>query len=362
MWDENCNVGHNRSQGEFKMRNLSLTLHKIIPEGILALERRYEILKAVHYSEPIGRRVLSLNLNISERIIRTETDFLKQNGFIKVTSLGMEITSEGHNIVRELENLIYALRGLTEIEKEVSKILNISKVVIVPGDTDKNEMVKKDIGKAAARIFKGIIQPGNTIALTGGTTVLQMVNAIQPLNNIYEDVFVLPARGSIGNKVEYQSNTLASQLASKLGADYKLLNIPDHLSKKSLDSISKEPEIKDTLQKVSNTDILIFGIGNALRMAKRRGLPEPIIDFLRRKQAVAEAFGYYFNLQGKIVYSSRSVGIQLDEINNISYMIAVAGGSSKAQAIMAAGHLLKKGCIVIDEGAANEIIKYKSNN
>jgi DNA-binding transcriptional regulator LsrR (DeoR family) len=35
----------------------------------------------------------------------------------------------------------------------------------------------------------------------------------------------------------------------------------------------------------------------------------------------------------------------------------VAGGTSKAQAIKAAGYLLKHGCVVMDEGAANEIIR-----
>lgn len=339
------------------MTNLHVTLQKIIPEGILALERRYEILKTVLYSAPIGRRALAANLNLSERVVRAEVDFLRQNDFLKVTSLGMEITSEGYMIVRDLEDLIYKLKGLTELEKKVSKILNINKVIIVPGNSDENEMFKKDIGKAAARLLMSIIRPGNTIAITGGSTVNCMVKAIQPLSSTFEDVFVLPARGSVGHKVEYQSNTLASELAQKLGAEYKLLNIPDHLSKKSLESITKEPEIQDTLKKVSQTDILIFGIGNALKMAEKRGLQEPILDFLRRKEAVAEAFGYYFNRSGNIVYASRTVGIKLDDIKKIPYMIALAGGTSKAQAIMAAGHLLRNGCIVMDEGAANEIIR-----
>lgn len=341
------------------MRNLLATLQKIIPEGILDLERRHRILKAITYSEPIGRRALAADLNISERIIRSEIDFLKQNGFIKVTSLGMEITSEGYTIVRDLENLIHELKGLSELEKQVAGILNVARVVIVLGNSDENDMVKKDIGKAAARILKSIIRPGNTIAITGGTTVAHIINAIQPINAGFDDVFVLPARGSIGNKVEYQSNTLASQLADKLGAEYKLLNIPDHLSKKALESISKEPEIQDTLQKVSKTDILIFGIGNAVKMAEKRGLPEPILGFLERKQAMGEAFGYYFNPKGEIVYTSRSVGIKLEDIRKIPYMIAAAGGKSKAEAIKAVGQLLKNGCIVIDEGAANEIIKYQ---
>ncbi|NLK21603.1 MAG: sugar-binding transcriptional regulator [Epulopiscium sp.] len=341
------------------MKDLSIVLRKIIPEGILDLERRYGILKAIMYSEPIGRRVLSANLNISERIIRSEIDFLKHNGFIRVTSLGMEITSEGYTIVRDLKKLIYEIRGLNEIENRIAKLLDINKVVIVPGNSDQNETIKKDIGKAAASIFESIIKPRNIIAVTGGTTVAQMIKEIQTFNNNYKDIVVLPARGSIGKRVEYQSNTLASLLAQKLGAEYKLLNIPDHLSKKSLDSISKEPEIQDTLQRISHTDILIFGIGNAVKMAKRRGLQEPIIDFLKRKKAVAEAFGYYFNSSGEIVYNSRSVGIKLEEIKRIPYMIAVAGGTSKAEAIMATGHLIKNGCIVIDEGVADEIIRCK---
>ncbi|KAE9628444.1 sugar-binding transcriptional regulator [Defluviitalea raffinosedens] len=339
------------------MTNLHVTLQKIIPEGILDLERRYEILKTVLYSAPIGRRALAAHLNLSERIVRAEVDFLRQNAFLKVTSSGMEITSEGYTLVQDLEDLMYEIKGLTELEKKVSKILNINKVIIVPGNSDENDMFKKDIGKAAARLLLSMIRPGNTIAITGGSTVNQMVKAIQPLGSTYDDVFVLPARGSVGHRVEYQSNTLASELAQKLGAKYKLLNIPDHLSKKSLESIIKEPEIQDTLEKVSKADILIFGIGNALKMAEKRGLSETILDFLRRKEAVAEAFGYYFDPSGNIVYTSRSVGIKLDDIKKIPYMIAVAGGTSKAQAIKAAGHLLKHGCVVMDEGAANEIIR-----
>ncbi|HOA79785.1 MAG TPA: sugar-binding transcriptional regulator, partial [Defluviitaleaceae bacterium] len=46
------------------MRNLSLTLQKIIPEGVLTLERRYEILRAISYFQPVGRRILANHLGI----------------------------------------------------------------------------------------------------------------------------------------------------------------------------------------------------------------------------------------------------------------------------------------------------------
>lgn len=41
------------------------------------LKKRYEILKTIYYNQPVGRRALSQELNLGERIVRTEVEFLK---------------------------------------------------------------------------------------------------------------------------------------------------------------------------------------------------------------------------------------------------------------------------------------------
>ena len=56
--------------------NLEL-LKRITPEMIILLEKRYNILRAVKYHQPIGRRLLSERLKIGERIVRSEVDILK---------------------------------------------------------------------------------------------------------------------------------------------------------------------------------------------------------------------------------------------------------------------------------------------
>lgn len=340
------------------MKTVLSTLHKIVPEQMILLERRYNILRAICYTQPIGRRTLSNHLHMSERIVRTEIDFFSQQGFIEVSPIGMVATTEGQAIIEQLHDLIREIKGLTRIERQLQEMLRISRIIIVPGNSDEDEAVKKDIGKAASQILKDGISQESVIAITGGSTIAQMVESISTVSSGSGARLVVPARGGVGNTVEYQSDTMAAKLAKKLGAGYRLLNIPDNLSKKTIDELKNEPQIQATLYTILKANVLVFGIGDPFKMAKRRRLSSTIIDFLIRKQAVAEAFGYYFNAKGDIVYSSRSMGIKLEDVKKIPFTIAVAGGASKAKAILATSHLLQSGTLIMDEGAAEQILAY----
>ena len=50
---------------------------KIVPELVEVLDKRYSILRTIYYNQPIGRRVLANQLDLSERIVRSEINFLK---------------------------------------------------------------------------------------------------------------------------------------------------------------------------------------------------------------------------------------------------------------------------------------------
>ncbi|NMA83486.1 MAG: sugar-binding transcriptional regulator [Epulopiscium sp.] len=339
------------------MKKVFPILQKIIPEGMESLQRRYDILRGIYYLQPIGRRTLALELQQTERMVRTETEFLKQYQLIQVSSTGMTITQEGIEILQTLQELMYHVKGFLDMENQINHILGTTKVVIVPGDTDENPIIKKDLGKVAAQLFKDKLQSDQIIAITGGSTVAEVIQAMPTVYG-YKDILVVPARGSLGNQAEYQSNTLVSQLAPKINASYQLLNIPDNLSKKTLDTVKNEPLIQYTLQKIVQANVLLFGIGNALQMAERRNMSDPIIDYLHRKQAIGEAFGYYFDEKGTMVYTSPSVGIKLEQIKRIPFTLAVAGGASKAKAIYALAQVLKQSHLVIDEGAARELLRY----
>ncbi|WP_315117458.1 sugar-binding transcriptional regulator [uncultured Clostridium sp.] len=333
---------------------------KIIPEMIEVMEKRYNILRNIYYNQPIGRRMLARNLDVSERIVRTEINFLKEQNFIEITLPGMIITPYGEEIIDKLKNYIHQIKGLNDLEEIVKEKLGLKNVIIVPGDLDEDLNVMKELGKASANYLKSILTDENVIAITGGTTVKEVVENMPKLSNL-NNVIIVPARGGMGRDLETQANTLVSNLANKFNCNYKLLHVPDNLSSEAVDAMVKEKSVKDILDIIYSADILIYGIGRADEMAKRRGVPNEEIEILKFKGAVGEAFGYYFDREGNVVYSTPTMGIKNQHIGNVEHIIAVAGGGSKGEAIISTELNNKNGVLVTDEGAAKEILKIFNN-
>ena len=92
-------------------------------------------------------------------------------------------------------------------------------------------------------------------------------------------------------------------------------------------------------------------------MGKRRKASDHVLAKLEKGNAVSEAFGYYFDEDGQVVYKARTVGIQLEDLEKADYVVAVAGGKSKAKAIYSYFKQGKSNVLITDEAAAKELLK-----
>ena len=329
---------------------------KIVPEILGLMEMRYNILRNIYYNQPIGRRGLAHELSTGERTIRTEVNILKEQGLLNIESMGMYITEDGKKVIDNLKDVIHRIKGISDLEKALRDILKVEKVIIVPGNSDENGLGLKDMGKASSIYLKKLIKKDSIIGVTGGTTMAQVAEEM-PLGKVADNIIVTPARGGLGKDVETQSNSIAAKLAKKLEGSYRLLHVPDDIDRVTLEAVLKISDIKEVMDLIKNMDILIFGIGRADTMAKRRQLPEDKINKLIEKGAVAEAFGHYFDIEGNEVWESLTVGLSLEDFQNIEKLIGVAGGKDKAKAIISITSLRKNMTIITDEGAAKQIIK-----
>ncbi|CEO13480.1 sugar-binding transcriptional regulator [Paraclostridium sordellii] len=329
---------------------------KLIPQVVELMERRYSILRQISLSEPIGRRTLSNMLDISERIIRSETEVLKEQNLINVAGSGMTVTEEGLELLDELKDVMNDVMGLSKLQQRVKEKLGIKKVIVVPGNFEKNESLLKDVAKSGAEYFLSILKDSNVVSVTGGSTMLEFASSLKS-DKKYNQTTIVPARGGVGKDVETQSNNIVAILGKKLGAHYKLLNVPDELGAEAMKTLSLEPEINKTLNYIVNTDILVFGIGRADEMAKRRKLPKSQVEEILSKGAVGEAFGYYFNKNGEIVCELNTVGIKLETFKSVKNNIAIFAGSSKAEAVTAISKINQNMVIVTDEESAYKILE-----
>lgn len=329
---------------------------KLLPDLLDIMQKRYHVLQCIKLLEPIGRRSLATNLEMSERVLRAEVQFLKNQNLITIKSSGMYVTGDGITLLLQLEEMMRELMGLKELERKLKQILHLDDVVVVLGDSDQSTWVKQEMGRACVKKVKERLLDKNIIAVTGGTTLAAVAEMMTP-NVKNQEVLFVPARGGLGESVTNQANMVCATMAEKANVHYRLLHVPDVVSPEVYESIIEERTIKEVLELIQSSSMAIHGIGEAMVMAERRKSAPEVLQKIKREHAVAEAFGYYFNQKGEVVHKVHTVGLQLDDLEQMDCVIAVAGGASKAKAIEAYFKQAKNTLLVTDEGAAKELLK-----
>lgn len=339
------------------MKSLIEVQKRIIPDLLQTMQKRYQILHNIFLMQPVGRRSLSQSLGLTERVLRREIDFLKEQKLIHVTNTGMRLTDEGNIILSKLEDMMRDILGFADLETQLKRLFNIKDVMVVSGDSDASPRVKFELGRACVKKMKCYLKEKNIIAVTGGTTIAAVAEALTPDFRDHQIVFV-PARGGIGEDVKNQANTICAKMAEKSGAHHRVLYIPEQVSEEIYDSVIQEPSIKEVLNLIKSANIVIHGIGDALAMAERRKTKKEILDKIVQGKAVGEAFGYYFNEDGEIIHKIQTIGMQLKDLKHIPIIFAVAGGNTKVKAIKAYMKIAPPNTILItDEAVANELLK-----
>ncbi|WP_430791050.1 sugar-binding transcriptional regulator [Virgibacillus flavescens] len=337
------------------MQSLIELQKKVFPDLLDVMKDRYAVLHTINQFEPIGRRSLAERAKMTERTVRGEVDFLQKHNMIGVSGKGMHITQEGKDILNQLSLFMRDITGLNVLESQLQDKLNIDQVMIVRGNSDQEEWVKHELGKAAVKYLKSHVTTKQTIAVTGGTTMASVAHVMSPFENAENCMFV-PARGGIGEKVESQANTIVAEMAKRTHGDYRMLYVPDPLSEQSYQTMLNEPSIQEITALIRSADFILHGIGDALTMANRRKTSKAVIEQLEKDQAVSEAFGYYFNSVGDVVHKVRTIGIQLEDLKSVNNVVAIAGGRSKAHAITSYFNQAKADLLITDEAAAEAII------
>ncbi len=304
--------------------------------------------------QPVGRRALAARLHMSEREVRSLADELKSSGYLKIDAAGMELTEAAQEPLKTAQALVRSLRALSSLETKLTHLLSVGRVIVCAGNCDEDASVLDEMGRAATGRLRQMLAPGATLAVTGGTTIAAAARAIPPGAPI--DVQVLPARGGLGRNVETQAGTLAAEIARRLGGHHRLMHLPDTLTPAAQREIVKLPEIHEVLEMLKRTDVLMYGIGRADDMARNRRMSADDIATLKSRGAVAEAFGYYFDAEGLPVMAATSVGLDIEHVENVKSIIAVAGGARKADAILAVTRHHRHDLLVTDEGAARQIL------
>ena len=329
-------------------------MRKLAPDLIDEITRRALILERIASLQPVGRRQLAARLNLPEREIRNTAVLLKEMGYIELDASGMSLSRKADEVLENARAFSKAMSGLAETERKLCELLPADRVLIAPGNADEDEQVLSDVGRLCAVKLRTLLQNGNTLAVTGGRTIAAVARNLQsqaPLN-----VMVVPARGGLGRSVELQANTLAEEIAGKLGGHYRLIHLPDTMDASALQEMLKLPEVREAMELLERADVILHGIGTASEMMRQRRLPHSVQNRLIQEGARGESFGAYYDVEGRCLMESTNLGVDLARLKPTCSMVAAAAGASKAEAIIAILRHTRHALLVTDQGAAERML------
>lgn len=330
--------------------------NKLVPEMMNVLEARYQILKYVKMKGPIGRRALGSIANLTERETRSMLDQLRVQRLITISNKGAVITDTGEEVLDTLHYSMEKVSGRLSLANKLTQLLGIRGIKIVSGNSDENLAAKESLGLEAADELSKNLHEAKIIAVTGGSTVATIPSYIEQQSEKRDRLFIA-ARGGVGDDLGLQANAIAYKFSESFSGDYLPFYYPDSLCLEAHEAFHKEEDVVQMMHLYEKVDCVIHGIGDAETMAILRGTSDVYRRMLRESHAKGEAFGYYFDRKGQVVHRIRTVGIQVEQLKRVPLLLAVAGGKSKAEAILSyLAAAPAQTILVTDEGAANEML------
>lgn len=255
------------------------------------------------------------------------------------------------------------LKKKETIERELCKAYGLRDAKVVPVPPYGVANLKRAIGKAAADVVRLLIRSDDTIGISGGSTVLETVMNMEPLD--LSGVTVVPLMGGLSAIEESTHGTeIARCLAEKVNGTVIVLSAPGMVEDAETRKIFvSNAVVRKWLEFGRKCSVAIVGIGTVKPDATifRRGyLSESDLCELRGLGAVGDICLQFFDKDGVgcAQFNSRTVGVTLDDIKQIPLVIGVAGGGEgKAEGIRGAlrgGYL---DILVTDQRTAEEILQ-----
>lgn len=233
-------------------------------------------------------------------------------------------------------------------------------IVPTPENAD-SAALKQSLGKAGALLLEKMLQPGNVLATTWGSTIMAV--AMELSGKKVKDLILAQSVGSLSSGESFSPIRLASILAEKLGANAYHLPVPAIVSSIEVrDILLGDHSVRSCLSMAKAAAVALLGIGKVsydATVVKADFVSRMMIDELKAKGAVGDISCRFFDIQGRQVkteFEDRVISLTLDEISDIRSVIAIAGGDDKVEAILGG---LRTGCVnilVTDERTAQKVL------
>jgi len=234
--------------------------------------------------------------------------------------------------------------SFVELENKLEKKFSIEEALIIETDPQvSNNVIKRQLGSAAANYLHRTVSKGEMLGVTWGTTLQAMVDAI-PAKPI-EDVHIVQSLGGVGPpEAKAHATDISRRLSQHLEGSLTLLPAPGIVgSIQAKNILLSDRQVRGALDLFPNINTLFVGLGaiktNPVLDQKNREIPPELYDEIINSNAVGDIALHFFDDKGNEIDSDLKdlvIGISIEELKKIDTVVAIAGGQEKVDVIQGA--------------------------
>ncbi|QNT79224.1 sugar-binding transcriptional regulator [Entomobacter blattae] len=245
-----------------------------------------------------------------------------------------------------------------ELEQKMLELFSIQRVLIAQDHPDEDEQ-RKRVASLVSKWLSQHIKDQMVIAVGQGRNISAVADHAS-VTVERECHFISCIGGSHRTGDFLNADHICRRLAKKYGGTSETLYAPAYVEKRSLkEALMKNQTVKATFDRACRADIALVGIGDindGNYMVKLGWFTrQELKDASQQQGVIGDIAGYdFFNTHGKhvdTVMNDRVIGIGMEELRHIPYVIGIAAEHTKSLAILGA---LRSGVIdVIATSALN---------
>ena len=311
-------------------------------EGKEKLQQLYEIAK-LYYEEKLSQDDIARIFKVSRATVSRSLAEAEEKNIVQI-------------------KVVDLLGSSKKTAQEIEKKYGLKKVIVAHAPYESSEIVKRNIGREAAKYIVDLVREKQSIGIAWGTTILEMVKSLHPKH--VESLNVVELIGSAGHiSTEFTASELARRFAENFSAKRFVLQSPALVSSIDLkNSLISEKNIREVMEMGKRVDVAIVGIGAIdynSPVYRALNLSQKDMNEILAADAVGDICFRFFDIDGnkcKLSFDERLIGIDLDDFKKIGLRIGVAGGENKVESIRGAISNLIINVLVTDRFTANELL------
>lgn len=302
------------------MQSSQMSDRQLAPLQLPLAQRRLAVAAARRYYLHDESKVeIARELGISRFKVARLLEQARESGLVEITL---------HDAGEELDE---------ELSERLRQHLGLRECLVVEAHGSA-ENVRRQIGGAAATLLTETLVEGDVLGLAWGRTITAMTGQLATLPRIS----VIQLTGAVGAELSESPIEVVRVAADQAGGLARPIFAPFVLDDEATTAaLKRQPDIAATMAMFAQLTVAVVAVGSwrPPQSRLREFLPPSDRQMLEDLGVQAEITAIFAGADGRLIgeeLTRRYVSISPEELRAVPRVIAVAGGTDKAEAVLAA--------------------------